>query len=88
MEETFTAYVTKYALTKKGIIEITAVRCNCSVDGMIEEIGNTNKVYLKKDWSATFQEAIQIAETMRRKKIAILKLQLNKLENLTFTGDN
>ena len=76
-------WITKYALTK-GIIEAEGevVRdhpnifyANEIVNGLFGE---------GKEWHRTKESAIQKAEEMRQKKIASLKKQIKKLEEMRF----
>lgn len=81
-----TAYITKYALIG-GITE---------KEGMIGEDCKTMFVTVKNsfgfsecfhgdDWHTTMESAVAKAESMRLKKIASMKKQIAKLEQLTFT---
>jgi hypothetical protein len=85
----FKAWITKYALTQ-GIYEIGAVVCDTDESGdMIEEIklaAATSNYYHGKgrDWHETKESAIACAEEMRKKKIAAMKKQIVKLEQMKF----
>lgn len=77
-------YITKYALTK-GILEKEArvsdfgcgrLRAFCNGDYSSYGIGS--------EAFYTLEEALNIAEERRNKKIESLKKQINKLENLKF----
>lgn len=78
-------YITKYALTH-GIDEYDdAIVCT---DINVKMISVQKKGYKyhfhKPHWHETKEEAIAQAEKMRQKKIASLKKQIVKLENLKF----
>lgn len=82
MEEIIiTAFVTKYALTR-GIVAISS-RLTVGSDLII-----TNEKYPqylhKGSWFSTEEEAKVDAESRRKKKIASLKKQIEKLEKLKF----
>ena len=77
-------FITKYALTD-GIIEKEAM--NVDDSNMMEVIGGGDRFnwYAHTgEYSLTRKEAVKRAEEMRLKKIASLKKQIAKLENLTF----
>lgn len=75
------AWITKYALTK-GILEKEVRDCG---DGMAEESENHFPTYYHgTDWHKDKQSAIAKAEEMRKKKIASLKKQIEKLEKMNF----
>lgn len=80
-EKIITAFVTKYALTR-GIVEISS-RLRVGSD-----LITTNEKYPqylhKGDWFSTEEEAKVDAENRRKKKIASLKKQIEKLEKLKF----
>jgi len=80
-EKTITAYITKYALTR-GIVAITS-RLRVGSD-----LITTNEKYPqylhKGNWFSTEEEAKVDAENRRKKKIASLKKQIEKLEKLKF----
>lgn len=77
------AWITKYALTK-GILE----RSIRSFDGeTAEDITGGHlraKYYRKGEWHESKISAIEKAEEMRKKKIASLKKQIEKLEKMKF----
>lgn len=75
------AYITKYALTE-GIQEKEG-DISKSYPTMFrgEGFGNT---FHGKDWHLNREDALKQAEAMRLKKIASLKKQIQKLENLKF----
>jgi tRNA G10 N-methylase Trm11 len=74
-------WISKYALTT-GIFEIEA-RETHSPD-MIADKNNTISVYHGegKEWHKTKEDAIQMAEIMRQKKIKSLERQLEKIKTL------
>lgn len=75
------AWITKYALTK-GILEKEVEDCG---DGMVRESGNHFPTYYHRtDWHKDKESAIAKAEEMRKKKIASLKKQIEKLEKMKF----
>lgn len=77
-------YVTKYALSS-GIHIVDCKVSSSGPDWLIDwDLGRGWQSYNKKDWSATRAEAIARAEEMRAGKIASLKKQIAKLENMTF----
>lgn len=80
-EKIITAFVTKYALTR-GIVEISSrLRVGSDLITTNEEYPQ----YLHKgDWFSTEEEAKVDAENRRKKKIASLKKQIEKLEKLKF----
>lgn len=82
----FTAYVTKYALTT-GILKIVAEDCFDTATGMIVQVEPKTKTgwstyYHKGDWFATESEAMERAKEKRRKKLASLRKQFDRLEKL------
>lgn len=80
-------YITKYALTQ-GIIEIDIEKIrNFSIieDKDMLCFNDGHPVYFHKgEWCRSKEEAIQDAEKKREKKVASLRKQLEKLENLKF----
>jgi hypothetical protein len=79
-------YITKYALTKQGIIEITfpdGIEDNDSV--FTTYPGEEGLDYLtKSQWYRTREEAVARAEGMRKRKIASLERQIKKLQEMEF----
>lgn len=76
-------WITKYALTK-GVTEKNVDICG---DGMVNESDNRSPVYYHgegKDWHRTKESALAKAEEMRKKRIASLRKQIEKLEKLRF----
>lgn len=86
-KETFTGYVTKYALSS-GIKKVQLETCH--VESMVSEVaklpGMLSQNYHGDDWHRTFAQAKAKAEEMRRRKIASLQKQIAKLEKLEFTA--
>lgn len=75
-------WITKYALTQ-GIFEQKAELCE---EGMIEVKAEHTTYYHGegKDWHRTKESAVKRAEEMRQKKIASLKKQIERLEEMRF----
>ena len=71
-------YITKYAFTD-GIIYQRA-----KTEGNIAQVANVYFHTEGKEWHRTLESAQAVAESMRLKKIASLKKQLIKYENMTF----
>lgn len=82
-EETFDAWVTKYALSS-GIRKVTARRSSSDPETMISYKnggGSWSTEYAhKNEWWTTEQDALDWAEGMRRKKLASLKKQIERFE--------
>ena len=76
-------YVTKFALTR-GIFSIEGQICDDR--DVMEDVSSPARatIYLKPDWHETREEAVAQAEVMRKRKIASVKKQLDKLEAMTF----
>lgn len=81
-EKTITAYVSKYALTR-GVFG-REVRITNSVADMAVTLDQYPMYLHKGDWFLTEEEAKADAENRRKKKIASLKKQIEKLEKLKF----
>jgi len=80
----FTAFISKYALTT-GIKIIAAEACE--TPGMIADTENRWRSYYHgegREWHRTREAAVARAEELRVAKIASLKKQITKLENLRF----
>lgn len=78
--ETFTAYISKYALTKG--IEAVHGKQFYDYRGYLD--AGRNVLYRTGDWHLTREDAIERAEEMRKKKIESLKKQIAKLEKMKF----
>jgi len=80
-ENTFTVWITKYALTQ-GILE-KEVEIE---DNVVSVIKNSGEVYFDegKDWHRTKESAVKRAEEMRLKKIINVEKQLQKLKDMKF----
>ena len=81
------AWITKYALTT-GIFEITA---EITEHGSAYDMHSSFPTFYHgegKEWHRTKESAIAKAEEMRRKKIASLKKQIERLEKLYFEEDD
>lgn len=82
----FRAFITKYALTQ-GILEKEVEDCFHVSPDMVSAVDNEWREHYHgegKDWHRTKEGAVKRAETMRAAKIASLKKQIARLENLTF----
>lgn len=78
-------YITKYALTKKGIIEAEATDFSRYGEIWRAKAGEDEYSYLCADeYSSSRDEAVIRANEMRQKKIASLKKQIARLESLKF----
>jgi len=77
-------YVTKYALTQ-GIYEVEA---EDETGGIFVAFSGSNRSYTtyyhKGEYELTHAAAVTKANEMREKKIASLKKQIKKLEEMTF----
>ena len=85
-DETFDAWVTKYALTS-GIRKISARACGSP--GMIADTDERHFVtqyFFNDEWHTSPADALAQAEKMRVRKIASLRKQIAKLESLDFSG--
>lgn len=82
-------WITKYALTD-GIEEIDSASVaimeveDTGYLTICRNAGNLPKTYNKKYYSLDKESAIHKAEEMRQKKIASLKKQIEKLEQMKF----
>lgn len=82
-------WITKYALTS-GIEEIDSKNVKSfSINGTYLHFRRTGnnyclEVYSKNEWCNRKESAIAKAEEMRKKKIASLKKQIEKLEKMKF----
>ena len=76
-------WIVKYALTK-GLFEIEGKEFG--VDGISQESTNWPTHYHGEgiEWCRTKEEAVQVAEKMRQKKIASLERQIEKLKKMKF----
>jgi methyl coenzyme M reductase beta subunit len=80
------AWITKHALTQ-GIYSVKAEVCLDISDKMIstmESGGVMQQCFHKPDWHESWLAAVVRAEDMRKKKIASIKKQIKKLEDLKF----
>lgn len=76
-------WITKYALTR-GIIE-TEGEVSVDFPDLLSAKGNVNYLHGEgKEWHRTKESAIKKSEEMRQKKIASLKKQIEKLEEMRF----
>lgn len=88
MPDTFTGWVTKYALTN-GIEEKVLQVCE-NTTSMVEEVGSRWNAYYHgegREWHRTRANAVAKAEEMRKKKITSLRKKIAALEALRFTDD-
>lgn len=78
-------WITKYALTK-GIFDIETNEPSVEIPSLITDPKYSLTCYHGegKDWHRTEDAARAKAEKMRKKKIASLREQIEKLENQTF----
>ena len=84
-------WITKYALTQ-GIEEIDSNQVKefeMTDTGYLcfrrnEKYSFATEIYSQKEWYRTKESAIKKAEEMRKKKIASLKKQIEKLEEMRF----
>lgn len=78
-------WISKYALTN-GVLEIEARVCDNVSPDMIEDINEKYHYYHYegRDWHRTRESALTKAEQMRKKKIASLETQIEKLRKLRF----
>jgi hypothetical protein len=74
------AWITKYALSK-GVFEAEVVECNYRA---ARRIDGPFAYYVEDDWHRTEEAAIARAEQMRTDRIASLRRQIARLEELTF----
>lgn len=85
MSDRFTAYITKYALTKgisKREVKETHFRTMVSIADT--PAGSIIQYYHLPDWHRTREAAVAQAEKMRLAKIANLRKALARLEVLNF----
>ena len=76
-------WITKYAMTSR----IKEIECEDCENGAVKETENPFPTFYHdegKEWHRTKESAIQKAEEMRHKKIASLKKQIEKLEEMRF----
>ena len=86
MSDTFTAYITKYALTT-GIFKIEASEGKSASQGLIEEVGKQWGPFYRgegKDWHRTKEGAVARAHHMRNAKVKALGKQIDKIFGLEF----
>ncbi len=75
-----TYYITKFALTKQGIVEYTPVRANIELGHLIYQ----GYAITPRHWHKDRESAIAQAEKMRRNKISQLKTQITNLSKIKF----
>ena len=81
-EDTFKVYITKYALTKKGILEREVYFCLDTDPKMVADLkGNT---YENGEWYKKLIDATIKAYEMKKAKISELKKQITKLQKIFF----
>ena len=84
-------WVTKYAMSGKGVIPCEEARTTSYADMIAiharDGQRNCDWHIHKPDWHTTPEAAIARAEEMRTKKIASLKKQIAKLEAMTFSAE-
>lgn len=76
-------WITKYALTK-GIFEMEVESQSEDGKGVYGKVWSDGYHGEGKEWHRTKESAIRRAEEMRQKKIARLKNQIEKLEQMKF----
>ena len=77
-------WITKYALTR-GIIEADGeLTSSDSVSILNRDLSLPTHWFYNGDWHSDKESAIQKAEEMRQEKIASLKNQIEKLEEMRF----
>ncbi len=87
MSNTFTVWITKYALTS-GIEKAQAKET--STPSMIEKCNGGLQPYFHgegRDWHRTRESAIARAKAMRAAKIKTLTASIRKLEKMTFNPE-
>ena len=85
--ETFTAWITKYALTD-GIEVVEAELCS-DISGTMISYSASTSIRLHahgNDWHRTPEAALKRAEEMRIAKLALLKKNMAKIERMTFVA--
>jgi hypothetical protein len=83
--EQFTAWITKYALTK-GILEKRVELCADISETMVSVIGNGwREHYHGKDWHHTRGAAVERAKQMQTNKLDSLHDQMGRVAGLDFT---
>lgn len=82
MSETFTAYITKHALTR-GIVQKEA-QVSWASPKMICVEGMPPEYYYGNDWHTDLDAARKRAESMRKAKLAELRRKIAKLEAMSF----
>ncbi len=80
-------WITKYALTE-GIEAIDGEIASDISENMFVQSGRTGRIYHGKEWHSTEESAIKRAEEMRIAKIASLKKQIARLEELEFKASS
>lgn len=82
-DETFDAYITKYALSSG--IQLRRVETNKSISAnMVTDVHEIYVHFHKNEWFRTFEEAVANAEERRFKKLQSLERQKAKLAKLKF----
>lgn len=77
-------WITKYALTKWIIEAVGEFVTSDSVGISNRDLCLPTRWFYKGEWHSNKQSAIKKAEEMRQKKIASLKKQIEKLEEMRF----
>lgn len=91
MKQTYTVYVTQYALTD-GIREKKVLLCGSDVQCadinqciMVQDAENSRNVfYHKPHWHVKREDAIKQAELMKARKVQSLNKQIAKINALKF----
>lgn len=74
-------WITKYALTT-GLFEIDAEIVDGTYASQIR--ANRGSGHFTREWTRTREEALVVAENMRKKRIASLEKSIKKLQKLRF----
>ena len=79
--EKITAYVTKYALTA-GIMEVRGVEFTEGGIWFMQPDSGLRQYAHGKDWYKTLPEAVQRAEDMRKRKVASLLANAERIKTM------
>lgn len=80
-----TYYLTKYALSKKGAIDLVEGSDEPSTGGYVSIAGSWGMYKVGRDVHLTSAGAMKAAQDARLKKIASLRKQIAALEKMVFT---
>jgi hypothetical protein len=76
------AWISKYALTK-GVFSLEVIHIP-EYPSMVQDATHSDVFFHGNDWHLTREEALDQAEKRRVKKIASLRSQLSKLEQMCY----